>query len=117
MYPAVSQKRGFENIITNMRPSFFRKQIALPQDHGSWVFIFSPLLIGLFAGGQVTQASIYLVVAAVAAFLLRQPITMAVKAYSGRRPPTDLPAARFWIVVYGGIIAIALAGLILSRAG
>lgn len=100
-----------------MRLSYFRKQIALPQDHGSWVFIFSPLLIGLFAGGQVTRASIYLVIAAVAAFLLRQPITMAVKAYSGRRPRTDLPAARFWIVLYGGIIAIALAGLILSGAG
>ena len=92
--------------------NFFRKQIFLPQDHGSWVFIFSPLLVGLFAGGQFTPASLSLVVAAVAAFLIRQPITMAVKAYSGRRPKDDLPAARFWIAVYGVIAMAALISLI-----
>jgi len=95
-----------------MRAPYFRKQIFLPQDHGSWVFIFSPLLIGLFAGGQFNSASWYLVIAAIAAFLIRQPITIAVKAYSGRRARTDLPAARFWIVVYGLVILVALGGLI-----
>jgi hypothetical protein len=40
---------------------------------------------------------------------------MAVKTYSGRRPITDLPAARFWILVYGFVILFALLGLI--RAG
>ncbi|MBI1855919.1 MAG: YwiC-like family protein [Chloroflexi bacterium] len=30
--------------------SFLRKQIAIPQDHGSWVFILSPLIVGIFAG-------------------------------------------------------------------
>jgi hypothetical protein len=100
-----------------MQNTYFRKQIFLPQDHGSWVFIFSPLLIGLFAGGQFTLTSFYLVIAAVAAFLLRQPVTMAVKVYSGRRPKSDLPAVRFWIALYGVIILIALIGLILAGAG
>ncbi|HLO16173.1 MAG TPA: YwiC-like family protein [Anaerolineales bacterium] len=98
-----------------MRTSYFRKQIFLPQDHGSWVFIFSPLVVGLFAGGRFTFASLSLVIAAIAAFLLRQPITIAVKAYAGRRAKTDLPAARFWIAVYGVIGLLALIGLI--RAG
>ena len=92
----------------------FRKQIFLPQDHGSWVFIFSPLLIGLFAGGRFTLASFSLVVAAIAAFLIRQPITIAVKAYSGRRSKDDLPAAQFWVVVYGVIALVALIGLTLQ---
>ena len=100
-----------------MRNSFFRKQIFLPQDHGSWVFIFSPLLIGLFAGGTFTLASLYLVVAAIAAFLIRQPVTMMVKAYAGRRPQADLPAARFWIVVYGFVILLGLIGLFSMSAG
>jgi hypothetical protein len=91
---------------------YLRKQIFLPQDHGSWVFIFSPLLVGLFAGRQFTLSSLSLVVAAVCAFLIRQPITMAVKAYSGRRPKEDLPAARFWIAVYAVIALAALIGLI-----
>lgn len=103
--------------MTGMAQPYFRKQIFLPQDHGSWVFILSPLLVGLFAGGNFTLASLSLVVAAMTAFLLRQPVTMAVKAYSGRRAKSDLPAARFWIVVYGFIIAIALIGLLLAGFG
>ena len=95
-----------------MPEAYFRKQIFLPQDHGSWVFIFSPLLVGLFAGNHFSLASSFLVVAAVAAFLLRQPITMAVKAYSGRRSRTDLPAACFWMITYGALIVLALIGLI-----
>lgn len=98
-----------------MQTSYLRKQIYLPQDHGAWVFIFSPLLIGLFAGGRFTFASFNLVLAAIAAFLVRQPITIAVKAYAGRRTKSDLPAARFWIVLYGSIVLMALVGLI--RAG
>ena len=92
--------------------TYFRKQIFLPQDHGSWVFIFSPLLVGLFAGGGFGPGSLWLVLAAVTAFLFRQPITMAVKAYSGRRSKADLPAASVWIVFYSLIILIALIGLI-----
>lgn len=94
-----------------VRP-YSRRQIFLPQDHGSWVFIISPLLIGLFAARQFNYASLNLVLAAMAAFLIRQPITMAVKSYSGRRSKDDLPAARFWIMTYGLIILLTLAGLI-----
>jgi hypothetical protein len=62
-----------------------RRHVALPADHGSWVFLCSPLLIGLAAGGRWTVVSVYLVVAALAGFLIRQPLTIAVKIYSGRR--------------------------------
>jgi hypothetical protein len=101
--------------MTGMAQLYFRKQIFLPQDHGSWVFIFSPLLVGLLAGGRFTYGSLSLVLAALAAFLIRQPVTMAVKAYSGRRARSDLPTAGFWIVVYGLVITLALVGLM--RAG
>jgi hypothetical protein len=96
---------------------YFRKQIFLPQDYGSWVFIFSPLLVGLAAGGNFTLASLSLVIAAIAAFLLRQPITIAVKAYSGRRGKSDLPAARFWIALYSVILLVESIGLIRSGFG
>lgn len=95
-----------------MPPSLFKRHIALPQDHGSWVFILSPLLIGLFAGERFEAESVQLIAAAMGAFLLRQPVSVAVKAYSGRRSREDLPAARFWMLVYGTIILLALAGLI-----
>jgi hypothetical protein len=89
-----------------------RRHIALPQDHGSWVFLFSPLLIGLFAGGSWSPASFFLIVGALAGFLIRQPLTIAVKVYSGRRSRRDLPAAQFWAAVYAFIGLLAVAGLL-----
>jgi len=97
--------------------NIFIRHIALPQDHGSWVFLISPLLIGLFAGGNFSSASVYLIIAAMAGFLIRQPITIATKAYSGRRSRADLPAARFWILVYAVIGALAIAGVLLQGFG
>ncbi|MEP7137448.1 MAG: YwiC-like family protein [Chloroflexota bacterium] len=97
-----------------MLASLFRKHIFLPQDHGSWVFIASPLFVGLFAGKQFTFASFTLTVAMLMAFLIRQPLTIAVKAYSGRRAKDDLPAARFWIVLYSAILLLAAIGLALK---
>ena len=99
------------------RPSFFRKHIALPQDHGSWVFILSPLLIGIFAGKTFGPATFSLCIAAMSAFLLRKPMTAAIKAYSGRRPRSDLPAARFWLTVYGVIALLALGELFILGDG
>ncbi len=90
---------------------YFRRTIAITNEHGSWVFLLSPLLIGLFAGEKFSTVSIYLILAALAGFLIRQPIVIAVKAYSGRRARGDLPAARFWIVVYGAVGLLMIAGL------
>lgn len=94
--------------------SILTRHIALPQDHGSWVFILSPLIIGIWAGDAWTPATAWLILGAMAAFLLRQPITIAVKVYSQRRPRSELPAARFWIAIYSLISLAALAGLISS---
>lgn len=94
------------------KSTILKKHIALPQDHGSWVFLFSPLLIGLFAGGSWNLAGLWMSVGAIAAFLIRQPVTIAVKAYSGRRSRRDLPAAGFWMGLYGVLGLLALAQLI-----
>lgn len=100
---------------TSVKPksqTLFKRYVALPQDHGSWVFILTPLLVGLFAGRSWSLAAIFLVLAAFAAFLMRQPVIIAVKIYSHRRPRFDLQAALFWIVVYSLFGLVGLAGLI-----
>ena len=86
------------------------RMAALPHEHGSWVFLLSPLAVGLAVGGRWTAATPFLVLAAVAAFLLRQPLTLWVKVLSGRRARRDAPAARLWTLVY-------LAGLLFASAG
>lgn len=92
--------------------TLFKRHIVLPQDHGSWVFILSPLLVGLSAAQAFNPASLALVVAVMAAFLIRQPLTVAIKAYSGRRSQADLPAARFWMTVYGLAALLSVAELV-----
>jgi hypothetical protein len=98
---------------TSRKPrSIFNRQIAIPQDHGSWVFLLSPLLIGILAGGVWNWHTTLLVLGAMAAFLLRQPASILVKIYSGRRKRRDLKTAGFWFAVYAVIGAVAAAGLI-----
>ena len=97
---------------TIRKSNLFQRHVVLPSDHGSWVFLISPLLIGLFAGNSWSVAALFLVITAFAAFLMRQPVTFAVKIYSGRRNRRDLPAAWLWIGIYGLIAALGLIGLI-----
>ncbi|UCF67431.1 MAG: YwiC-like family protein [Acidobacteriota bacterium] len=95
----------------------WRRHIALPADHGSWVFLLSPLIIGLAGGGRLSIVTVYLVVASLAGFLARQPLTIAIKALSGRRSREELPVALLWTAVYGGIAAAHVAGLVVRGFG
>lgn len=96
----------------NLRAALRSKQTALPAEHGAWVFLLSPLAVGLAIGGW-RPASAVLIAGLLAAFLIRQPVTMLVKVMSGRRPKSELPAALFWLAVYGLLGAAAAAGLAL----
>lgn len=89
----------------------------MPSDHGSWVFLLSPLLIGLAAGGRWTTPVAYLIVASVCGFLSRQPITIAVKSLCGRRSRDDLAPALLWTLIYGLIGSVHVLGLWLRGFG
>jgi hypothetical protein len=95
----------------------FNRQVAWPADHGTWAFFLAPLLIGLAAGGRAVVPSAYLVAAALAGFLLRQPITIAIKILSRRRPRRDLTAAIVWSTFYLSIALLHLVGLALRGFG
>lgn len=60
---------------------------------------------------------LYLTIAALAAFLMRQPVTIAIKAYSGRRSKRDLYPAIFWICIYSIVGSLAVPGLLLNGFG
>jgi len=98
---------------TAATPSWFRRQIALPSEHGAWILLLGPLTIGLAAAPEVSTPSLYVAIAALTGFLARQPITLVVKALSGRRSRQDLPAAWFWIGVYGSLSALMVVGLVM----
>ena len=93
--------------------SLFRRHVALPADHGSWAFFLGPLIVGLFVGGRWHTTVIYLTVAAACGFLVRQPIGLMVKVAAGRRGRDLLPAAAFWVTLYGAVAALHVTGLAL----
>jgi len=96
--------------------NLFRKHIALPQEHGAWAFLLSPLTVGLVAGNRWDATTAWLVIGALAGFFLKQPVTIAVKVYAHRRSRKDLPAALFWSGVYSLIGLIALGELVRMSA-
>jgi len=49
---------------TSLAGRLFRRHVALPSEHGAWVFLLSPMIIGFFAGGRWSVTSFYLIVAA-----------------------------------------------------
>jgi len=89
----------------SLRTAVRARHIAVPAEHGAWVFLFSPLIMGLSIGG-LELSSLLLVLAVLFAFLLRQPLNILVKVYSGRRPKTELPNAFFWLAAYA-VLALA----------
>ena len=99
------------------RSGLWRRSVDLPADHGAWVFLLSPLVIGLFVGGRWSTSAFYLIVASLCGFLSRQPLTVAVKALSGRRPRADLPPAVFWALLYAGVGLLHVAGLVMRGMG
>lgn len=99
------------NSALNMK-TLTRCQFMLPAEHGAWVFLFTPLLIGLVLGGRMAFASSLLVLTSLSAFLVRQPVTILVKVLSGRRPRGNLGPASFWLIVYSLVGLSGIAGLL-----
>lgn len=92
---------------------WLRRDLALPQEHGGWVFLLSPLVIGLAtADRSPSMASVVLLITALAAFLFRHPLTLVIKSLSGRRSRADLFGAIFWACGYGILGLVGLGFLI-----
>lgn len=85
----------------NERVLLWNKVIALPQDHGSWVFLFGPMIFGLLFIEKFTIAIFSFCAASTMFFLMRQPLSMLVKVIAGRRADKDQEIAIFWTLLYG----------------
>ena len=83
------------------------RSVALPSEHGGWMFLLEPLLLGLVVAGS--WPGLALAVAALGAVLLHQPIKVAAKDYlKGKRPLRTVWAERF-MALYGLVAVVAFA--------
>lgn len=70
------------------------RSVALPAEHGGWGFLIEPIVLGLLVAP--TFAGFLLGVAAIAVFLVHQPLKVAIKdRRKGVRPPRAVWAERF----------------------
>jgi len=92
-----------------------QKHIALPNQHGSWAMLVAPFVIGAGVAGGLNAGTAWLAIAALGLFLALQPMTVLVKIRAGRKAPSSLKPARFWLLVYS-VLALS-GGLGLLAAG
>lgn len=80
--------------------------IALPVEHGGWGFWLEPMLLGLLVA--FSPAGVCLGIASLGAFLLRQPLKIAlIDRRKGKRYDRTLYAERF-VLLYGAIALVFL---------
>jgi hypothetical protein len=78
-------------------PAVSWKAVALPAEHGGWGFLVEPTVLGLVLAPSA--AGICLAMAALAAFLARHPLRLAlVDRRKGARYPRTAVAERFFLV-------------------
>ncbi|MBI4670831.1 MAG: YwiC-like family protein [Chloroflexi bacterium] len=96
-----------------MSPGKFFKIYVLPPEHGGWFLLLGPFLFGALAAAQPNADLIVLFLFALASYIARQPLTIFVKALSGRRAKSDARPARWALGAVGMIAALLLLVLIL----
>lgn len=87
------------------------KLVALPVEHGGWGFLMVPVVAGLVMAPS--GAGVLLMLAALGAFLLHQPLKIALKdRLKGKRFPRTAVAERF-ALIYAAAAVVAL-GVVLA---
>jgi hypothetical protein len=84
------------------------KAIALPIEHGSWGFVFEPLLAGLLIA--FSPAALWIALLIVGAFLTRQPLKVLLNDWQAKRNLPQTAVARKFVLIYGAIFTVGLSG-------
>ena len=87
------------------------RAIALPIEHGSWGFVFEPLLAGLLVA--FSPAAVWIALMVTGAFLARQPLKVLLGDWQAKRDLPQTAVARQYILMYGTIFMFGLTGSVL----
>jgi hypothetical protein len=104
---------GANKVVSNSslsRTTF--RNVAIPNEHGGWMFLLEPALIGLGIG--FTLPGMLLAMAALGAFLTRHPLKLMLDdRLKSRLIPRTKWAVRFSLL-YGGLAAVMFATCLLT---
>lgn len=82
--------------------------IALPNEHGSWGFLFEPMVAAVAVAPSF--ASVWIALMVIGAFLTRQPLKILLSDLSARRNWPQITLALRFVFFYGTIFLIGLGG-------
>jgi len=95
-------------------PGKFFKIYVLPPEHGGWFLLLGPFLLGALTAAQPHAALFVLLLFSLITYIARQPLTLLVKALSGRRAKSDVRPALLALIGTGALAALLL-GILLWR--
>jgi hypothetical protein len=95
--------------------AFLRPRTFLPQEHGGWFLFLTPLAVGLTVGRAWHVAGLAFALAALAFYMARRPLDLALRSLRGERTRVDLPALGGWLAIYGLLAAAPIAHLVLRE--
>lgn len=91
-----------------VRHRWWRRHLALPQEHGSWPLFLMPCFVGAAVAGEWNGPLWRFLFGSLALFLGRQPLGLYARTRFGRRQAKDAHLALGWAVAY-----LLLAGVLL----
>ena len=91
------------------RPQIPTSRIILPTEHGSWSFLFEPIVVGSALAFSATAPWIALIM--IGAFFARQPLKTA---YIARKNPVVSGTATKFVILFGALALTGLIGAVLS---
>ena len=94
------------------RRRIWRRQLVLPAEHGSWAWLLVPFVVGTAVAGRWNLTVTMVLAGGLAAFLMRQPATIWLRARQGRARQADGPVAAGWTLGLGFVALLCLAFLL-----
>lgn len=82
--------------------------IALPNEHGSWSFLFEPMVVAIAVAPSIS--AIWISILVIGAFLARQPLKIFISNWQTIRNPEQTKVAYRFIHFYAAITSIGLFG-------
>lgn len=83
------------------------KQISLPTEHGSWGFLFEPIVVALAIGPSISGLAIAIMT--IGAFLSRQPLKVLIIDRLGQKNNARAQAAVTFILMFSALSAVGFA--------
>lgn len=92
-------------------PKVRARSVALPVEHGSWGFLFEPLVAGIAVAPTIT--SVWIAILVVGAFLMRHPLKVILAGGKGKIGSPQTALALKFLVIFAAVFCIGVVGTVL----